>query len=444
MSNPRWSARPALALAAMVVVSARAPLLAQTWTHTDYAIPAANAQPQGIAAGPDGNLWFTEYATQKIGRLTPTGVFTEFPVAGNPTTIASGPDGNLWFHLSPGQIGRMSPTGSYVAYPKGDSLHSPGQIAAGPDGNVWFTVFCDDAVYRITPTGTVTRFPVPTAGACAYGITAGPDGNVWFTEHYGNKIGRITPAGSVTEFRIGPVDTGYPDEITAGSDGNLWATDNSGELHSVTTDGAIRDSGVGAFFGHITSGGGFLWTNATSPPFAQILRVRPFFGLVAGTAVFPLLDSDHGAVAVAYGSDGAVWFPEGATNNIGRIAISPGYFTVAPCRAWDTRSPGQQPLSAGTSFFGLVGLCGIPPTATAVALNVTVIHAGADGHLTLDTSGASVETSSTINYGAGQTRANNAIVPIAPGDGVQVHCVQGPGQTHFALDVVGFFQDPPR
>ena len=36
--------------------------------------------PSGITAGPDGNLWFTE-AAATIGRITPAGTVTEFPLA---------------------------------------------------------------------------------------------------------------------------------------------------------------------------------------------------------------------------------------------------------------------------------------------------------------------------------------------------------------------------
>ena len=55
----------------------------------------ANSAPQSITAGPDGNLWFTESASNKIGRITPTGVVTEFSnglsAGANPWGITSGP-----------------------------------------------------------------------------------------------------------------------------------------------------------------------------------------------------------------------------------------------------------------------------------------------------------------------------------------------------------------
>ena len=66
---------------------------------TEFDLPTPNALPQFITAGPDGNLWFTEYGAGKIGRITLSGVITEFnaPSGAGPTTIAAGPDGNVWY-----------------------------------------------------------------------------------------------------------------------------------------------------------------------------------------------------------------------------------------------------------------------------------------------------------------------------------------------------------
>ena len=36
---------------------------------TEFPLPAENSYPQSITAGPNGNLWFTEYSGNKIGRL---------------------------------------------------------------------------------------------------------------------------------------------------------------------------------------------------------------------------------------------------------------------------------------------------------------------------------------------------------------------------------------
>ena len=70
------------------------------------------ADPLGITAGPDGNLWFTNLHGASIGRITPSGTISNFtdPSISFPAWIASGPDGGLWF-TSDGYntIGRITP-----------------------------------------------------------------------------------------------------------------------------------------------------------------------------------------------------------------------------------------------------------------------------------------------------------------------------------------------
>ena len=68
-----------------------------------------------IAAGSDGNLWFTQYSSSKIGRMTPGGVTTYFPLPKgfeNPEGITAGPDGALWYTaLNPPASCGSPPTG---------------------------------------------------------------------------------------------------------------------------------------------------------------------------------------------------------------------------------------------------------------------------------------------------------------------------------------------
>jgi virginiamycin B lyase len=61
--------------------------------------------------GPDHNLWFTEFYSGQIGRITPTGSLHEFPLPdpnSGPGGIVVGPDHNLWFtEFYSSKIGRM-------------------------------------------------------------------------------------------------------------------------------------------------------------------------------------------------------------------------------------------------------------------------------------------------------------------------------------------------
>src|SRR5689334_11021835 len=86
------------ALALPLLALALASSAASGQVVTEFPITTtANSEPGGIVAGPDGNLWFTEFGVGKIGRITTGGTVTDFAAAGNPQLIAVGSDGNLWF-----------------------------------------------------------------------------------------------------------------------------------------------------------------------------------------------------------------------------------------------------------------------------------------------------------------------------------------------------------
>src|ERR1051326_2578438 len=87
---------------------------------TQFQLPVGGNHPRELVAGPDGNIWFTEYVANRIGRITPDGKVTEFP----------------------------------IVLPEDESFkaaHQPFAIVAGKDGNLWFTEGLGNAVARITP-----------------------------------------------------------------------------------------------------------------------------------------------------------------------------------------------------------------------------------------------------------------------------------------------------
>jgi hypothetical protein len=117
------------------------------------------------------------------------------------------------------------------------------------------------------------------------------------------------------------------------------------------------------------------------------------------------------------------------------------FHTVPPCRLLDTRSAGGGPISAQAEIrISTFGLCGIPSTAKALALNLTATEATDAGDLRLITPGGGLPIVSTINYGPAQTRANNAIIALGADGDVIVHSDQRAGSVHFIIDVTGYFQ----
>lgn len=121
---------------------------------TEFPIPTAAVNPEGIAAGPNGNLWFTELTGNKIGRITHSGSITEFVLPtsqSRPVGITAGPDGNLWFTEGAGKIGRITIRGSITEFAIPTPKSAPLVIVTGPDGNLWFKVYDGNQIGRIIP-----------------------------------------------------------------------------------------------------------------------------------------------------------------------------------------------------------------------------------------------------------------------------------------------------
>jgi len=174
------------------------------------------------------------------------------------------------------------------------------------------------------------------------------------------------------------------------------------------------------------------------------------------TAGAPTARADHAAVWT--GSRMMVW---GGNSRSGLLYSTGGlyddphafpsptdFYTVTPCRLADTRDPagptGGPALGAGStrSFPVTGGTCGIPSTALAASVNLTAVQAAAVGYLTLfpgDATGPPL--ASSLNFVAGQTRANNAIVSLAADGSGTIKVKNGSaGTVHFVLDVNGYFQ----
>ncbi|HKD20251.1 MAG TPA: hypothetical protein VKG23_20550 [Thermoanaerobaculia bacterium] len=170
---------------------------------SQYTAPTSNTFASvfsGITTGPDGNLWFTETSANRIGRITPDGTITEYPLSAgaSPQAIVAGPDGALWFtEETAGKIGRMTTDGTLTnEFPVPTANSNPLDIIAAPDGNLWFTESAQSAskVCRITPSGVVTEYGVPTASSQPVGI-AYAGGSLWFTENFSGKVGQVAGVG---------------------------------------------------------------------------------------------------------------------------------------------------------------------------------------------------------------------------------------------------------
>jgi hypothetical protein len=98
-------------------------------------------------------------------------------------------------------------------------------------------------------------------------------------------------------------------------------------------------------------------------------------------------------------------------------------------------------LAAGADrTFVVTGSCGVPATAWAVVVNATITSPTAVGNLRLYPDATPVPAVSSLNYSAGQTRGNGAIVALGAGGGIRARVTQASGTAHLVLDVNGYFE----
>jgi 2',3'-cyclic-nucleotide 2'-phosphodiesterase (5'-nucleotidase family) len=120
-------------------------------------------------------------------------------------------------------------------------------------------------------------------------------------------------------------------------------------------------------------------------------------------------------------------------------SVAPSTFTPASGRLLDTRS--GPPIAANNAVVVKVaGVKGVPVSATAVVLNVTITESAGAGYVSvapLPDGPFRLATTSSLNIdGIGQTRANQ--VTVQPGvDGKVAVYTQGGG--HVIVDLIGFY-----
>jgi len=346
-----------------------------------------NTEATGIAAGPDGAMWFPyrQSNNARIGRIDMAGTWSavgQAPFYSQLTSIAAGLDGAMWIgaegwtatgsteFTSTSRISRITMNGGLENF---DTLADDDFItditagpdgAAGPDGGgMWFTNKSQKgrSIGRITLGGVVTEYPMVNASG---GIAAGPDGAMWFTQL--GKIGRITTRGSITEYSI-PAAFGSPRDIAAGPDGAMWfpAGEEGKGIGRITMAGDVTtmsDRMLHRFAPARIAAGpdGAMWiadrdhiTRITMAGEVSSWNAVPFVVFANGNA------SDYEIRDIAAGPDGAMWFvayDDDAGSTIRRITTGS---VQGSCRL--TAVKGQQarvmlkPPSAGQMW--LTGPC---------------------------------------------------------------------------------------
>ncbi len=379
--------------------------------------PANGSTPGALALDLNGNLWFTQPASQ-VGVFDPaTDLSTEFPFPtadGGAGPIALDPlTGVMWFLTtpegfgSPAEVGSVDPATDQVTigqtlpntYPNPTAITYDSQ-----DGYFWFTDAGDDNSYVgfVNPaTGAVTENIALPAGADPISIVADNNGNLWFSENGTGYLGEYNPTTSkLSQYRI--ADYSGTGAIAIGSTGDLWLcqilADGSELIEfdpvSATVIATVSEPPVDTEV--VLGFDDDIWING-GPSIGM-------YNVTSGKTTW--YDVPGTATALAAGDDGNLWFTgaNGAYNFIGAVGLTaatqatslsivtqPGDATVGdgfglvvavdnPDGALDTFYQGTVSVSLATDPSGDAKLGG---TLTAPVINGEAMFSG----LTLNKAG---------------------------------------------------------
>lgn len=184
----------------------------------------------------DDTVWFTQPGNNQLVSYRDDVGFKEYP----PPTKQSGPgrhdfdkEGNVWFpELYTNKLGEIDiGTGKIREW----DLPTPNALPAGvrvdrkDHDAIWVSEPMADklAIFR---NGKFKEYKIPTVGSVVSTNVTDAEGNVWFTEGGwrgsagGNKLGWLDPrTGKVEEFLL-PYENSQPLGIVNGLDGSMWFT----------------------------------------------------------------------------------------------------------------------------------------------------------------------------------------------------------------------------
>jgi len=203
--------------------------------------------PRGMTEGPDGYLYFSDNAHDKIQRYdSQNGCFIDHFVSSapsptfNPRDLVFGPDGNLFVVSSTDGVYRFNGTTGalidlFVAVDFGTvyNLDAPAALLFGPDDNLYVCDMNNGSVIRFNGTtgAYIDDFVPPYSGNldAPRDMVFGPDGHLYVSNLYNNgSVLRFngTTGNFIDEFvSAGSGGLDMPEGLIFGSDNNLYVTD---------------------------------------------------------------------------------------------------------------------------------------------------------------------------------------------------------------------------
>ena len=355
------------------------------------------------------------------------------------------------------------PSGCIDMIEPGSESPAPGPVSLTFPGSRTFAIALLQPVGAppLAVTWAVDGTIVPGATASSYTFVAPAPGRYEVVLTVRDETPLVHPAmaGSATvrsrSWTVDVIPSTVDLAIAKGDDGP--AAEGQALVYTIVATNAGPDAAAGAMVSDVLPPQltASFWTcvasTGSSCPASGSGNVNAAVSLLpAGSATFTVTGTVVSGGAGQIVNTASVSAPAGFTdtntaNNTASLTtpvLRPaGFYTVGPCRLADTRVTDAPSLSAGTvRILTVAGRCHIPTTASAVSVNVTVTQPTAAGNVRLYRAGIPVPLVSTVNYSSGQTRGNNAVVPLNEAGFLAVYCNQASGTVDLVLDVNGYFE----
>lgn len=264
------------------------------------ATAAGLGTPWGVAVGPDGSLYVSEYSSHRVRKVSPSGIITT--VAGTGVCGMSGDSGPA--------------TAATLCFPEG--------LAVDSQSNLYIADYNNNRIRKVNSWGTITTVAGggsagdggPATAASLpnpAGVAVDTSGNLYIAQYSGSSIRKVgadgkitTVAGSFTEGFSGDGGAAtaaafrFPEGVAVGTSGDLYIADTGNlRVRHVAANGTVSTLAGNGLFKYSGDGG-----PATSASLNQ---------------------PGH----VALGSDGSLYIADSGNNRIRKVSPSGTVVTIA-------------------------------------------------------------------------------------------------------------------
>jgi sugar lactone lactonase YvrE len=278
-----------------------------------FLLPAGGlSDPNAVAVGPDGTLYFSDAVKKLLYRVTnpesgaPTYTSLTYSASQVPSALAVDKSGDLWVaDASLKQIVEFAPAAITASATASVSPMVPTGIAVSST-SVYFTDANTHAVYgqgQVTPllsafAGTNFNFAADQAASRPTGLVLDGAGNLYVLDAANQRLVEFNPATASTAFLIPFSGLTAPAAMGVGPSGNLYLTDDAQQ-----TVNELVDNGNAINFGTLAAG--------TS---SSTVVLNYFFNVATSTTAFYQRMQGDNTSEFAFNNNGCI-----------KSAISAGY-----------------------------------------------------------------------------------------------------------------------